>query len=111
MSDPWTPMPLVLLIFPPVALFLGCLSLYQFSQIYIILSRLAQKPASGVVWSYLRPYLRIVVRHLNTMLGDADKLLSKVQPIHVILCAIMIVFIVSFERLIAQVSRTQIRTH
>ncbi|CAI5468335.1 unnamed protein product [Closterium sp. Yama58-4] len=74
-----------------------------FSQLYLLFVRIGLRPNEGA-WRYVRPYHRNMVKVLNQTLGDADKFLSKIQPTHVILCAMLIVLLVQLERLISQAS-------
>ncbi|CAI5470656.1 unnamed protein product [Closterium sp. Yama58-4] len=78
--------PILILLAPPLAMFAGVFSLYQFSQLYLLFVRIGLRPNEGA-WRYVRPYHRNMVKVLNQTLGDADKFLSKIQPTHVILSA------------------------
>ncbi|GJP51053.1 hypothetical protein CLOM_g10223 [Closterium sp. NIES-68] len=95
--------PILILLAPPLAMFAGVFTLFQFSQLYLLFVRIGLRPNEGV-WRYVRPYHRNMVKVLNQTLGDADKFLSKIQPTHVILCAMLIVLLVQLERLISQAS-------
>lgn len=99
-ADVWA-WPLLLFVAPIVALFVGCAVLYQFAAVYKVLVGLAGRTASNALWNAMRPYFRDIVKCLKEMLGDPDRLLAKMQPTHVILCAILIVLIVSAERVVA----------
>ena len=58
--------PLLVLLVPPLALFGGSFSLYQFSVMYVNLARLVQRPATGSIWKAVRPYARTMVRTFIT---------------------------------------------
>eukprot|EP00850_Spirogloea_muscicola_P006101 SM000028S10195 [mRNA] locus=s28:948191:948671:+ [translate_table: standard] len=105
MTDFWVSLPILVLLAPFLAILGGCFTLAQFSYAFSALARQASRPASNSIAKLLRPFLKSWVRHLTAMLGDADKFLTKVGLTHVILCAILLVLIVSLERLHGQLAR------
>eukprot|EP00271_Cylindrocystis_brebissonii_P004860 TRINITY_DN16779_c0_g1_i1.p3 TRINITY_DN16779_c0_g1~~TRINITY_DN16779_c0_g1_i1.p3 ORF type:complete len:108 (+),score=18.74 TRINITY_DN16779_c0_g1_i1:146-469(+) len=105
----WAVLPLLYFVVPPLSLFAASFTLFQFSRIYINLVQIVSRPASGQIWKTVRPYVKPIVKNLQATLGDEDKFLSKVNPTHVILTAILLVLIVYLERLITQTARQHSR--